>query len=107
MGAGFIGSDFEKEMKAMAERMAKEFGPGSKFSEDLKAQEKKAAKARAEVETKVREARTRIDRTAARAKADTAATRKARRIEALEAQIKRLAEELKRLKTEGDEDEEG
>ena len=109
------GSEFEKEMKAMAEKMAKEFGPGSKFAEDMKAaQEKKGAKARAliiedraPVAEKAKEVnRDRVDR-AARARTEATTTRKARRIEALEAQIKKLAEELKRLKAEGDEDEEG
>ncbi len=104
------GSEFEKEMKAMGEKMAKEFGPGSKFAEGMKAQGKKAGKAKFQVEEKVKEVkevnRARVDR-AARGRTEAATTKKARRIEALEAQIKKMSEELKRLKAEGDDDEEG
>ncbi len=118
------GSKFEIEMKTLGEDMAKEFGPGSKFAEEMKAlekakgkfeekvkedvksPEKAAGEARAKVEERVREVRARADRTAVRARTEAAASRKARRIETLEAQIKKMSEELKRLKAEGDDEDE-
>jgi beta-lactamase regulating signal transducer with metallopeptidase domain len=132
------GSKFELEMKNLGEEMAKEFGPGSDFEKKMKSleglkgkakldaeqkirdeakvQEKRTAEVRAKAEERAREVRARAEeRTketrarADRARAEAATTRKARRIEALEAQIKKMTEELKRLKAqdEGDEDEKG
>ena len=130
------GSDFEKEMKAFGKEMEEKFGPGSKFAEEMKALEKKAGKdgaepkvkeeakarekmasdarakaeertkeVRARVEERTRDVRARADRTA-RARTEAATTRRAKRIEALETQIQRMTEELKKLKAEGDEDDE-
>ncbi len=111
------GSKFEIEMKTLGEDMAKQFGPGSEFEKKMKAMEglkgkaeakikDEATDARAKVEERTKEVRARVDRTA-RVRAESAAARKARRIETLEAQIKKMSEELKRLKAEGDEDEKG
>jgi beta-lactamase regulating signal transducer with metallopeptidase domain len=118
------GSKFEIEMKTLGEDMAKEFGPGSEFEKKMKAfeglkgkaeekvkegakdREKMAADAKAKAEDRVREVRVRAER-ATRARAEAASVRKARRIEMLEAQIKKMSEELKRLKAEDDEDEKG
>jgi hypothetical protein len=66
-----------------------------------------AADAKVKVDEKVREVRVRAERNANRSRAEAATARKARRIEMLEAQIKKMSEELKRLKAKGDEDEKG
>jgi hypothetical protein len=77
-----------------------------KAKDGAKAQEKRAAEVRTRVEERTKDFR-KADRTAVRARAEAATARKARRIEMLEAQIKKMSEELKRLKAEGDEDEKG
>jgi beta-lactamase regulating signal transducer with metallopeptidase domain len=129
------GSKFAEEMKALEKETAKVKGDlndkvkaelDAKVKETAKAQEKRAAEAkaraesfakeararaedrakeaRAKAEDRAKESRARTDRNAGRARTE-ATTRKARRIEAIEAQIKRLTEELQRIKAEGDEDE--
>ena len=98
------GSDFEKKMKALGEEMKEKYGPDSEFMKKLKEQsgsrsvDREPAKAKA---TRPGAARGRGEATA---KAGTRNRQRERRIAILEDQIRKLAEELKALKAQDDQD---
>jgi beta-lactamase regulating signal transducer with metallopeptidase domain len=125
-----FGPEFQESMKKLGDDLAKELGPGSDFEKAIKQAKAKArakvkggdTKAQSEDEaSRIKEAVARVlemSRAAearARVREDREARVKARpesrarsaRIRALESRIQQLAEELERLKSLEDEDDEG
>jgi beta-lactamase regulating signal transducer with metallopeptidase domain len=99
------GSDFEKQMKELGKELGAKLGPGSEFEKQMKdlGQKMKQQAEAGSTKTKTRTG------PAAKEKPKAAATKTRRRearIAALEAQIRKLAEELKALEAEGDDEEE-
>jgi beta-lactamase regulating signal transducer with metallopeptidase domain len=100
------GSDFTKEMTELGERLAKELGPGSEFADQMKDLEKLKAKAKdTAAKAKTQASQPKATRSPVAAKPKATASKQAKRIEALESQIEELMKELKKLKADGDEDE--
>jgi beta-lactamase regulating signal transducer with metallopeptidase domain len=108
IGAKFgPGSEFEKSMKDLGQEMEAKFGPDSEFMKKLREKTSSEAKGQKETGRSPSGTTSRPGATESRDAAPAAAVlrRRARerRIEALEAQIRKLAEELKELKA-GDDD---
>jgi beta-lactamase regulating signal transducer with metallopeptidase domain len=108
------GSEFEKQMKAFGKDMEAKFGPGSEFEKQMKGLGEKIKEKAEARETKLKQAKDALAKSDGKKEADkdkptAKATAKARkreaRIEALEAQIRKLTEELKALEEEDEDDE--
>jgi beta-lactamase regulating signal transducer with metallopeptidase domain len=96
------GSEFEAKMKELGERMEKKFGPGSDFAKRMKAL---AEEDRPAPEVKGKPTPRPKPKAAPRASARAGRSDRERRIRELESRIDRLKDELKKLKSDGDEDE--
>jgi bla regulator protein blaR1 len=93
------GSEFAKKMEALGKDMEAKFGPGSEFRKKIDDQHRAALEAHKDAMKKRSPSR---DNTKERSKAPETARdrRRERRINELEAQIKKLIEELKALREE-------
>ncbi|MGP0069383.1 MAG: M56 family metallopeptidase [Isosphaeraceae bacterium] len=103
------GSDFEKSMKELGKEMETKFGPGSDFEKKIKEQAEKLAsdfKKKAAKTPSPSEGGPKAGSAKEPAKAPHVAKdrQRERRIAALEAQIRKLADELKALKADDDRD---
>ena len=104
------GSDFDKSMETLGKEMEAKFGPGSNFSEEMKALGAKVSK---ELDRKLGpELKKKLEAVSKAAKGETreekpkTTSSKAARTKQLEAQIKTLTKELKKLQADDDDEEE-
>jgi beta-lactamase regulating signal transducer with metallopeptidase domain len=91
------GSEFQKRMEAFGKEMEAKFGPDSEFQKKLKEQHRSELEAQKESPKKPSSSQARA-KEGAKAPATARDRRRERRINELEAQIKKLIDELKALK---------
>ena len=95
------GSDFEKKMKEFGKEMETKFGPGSEFEKKIKMTSESSA-SRTSRSCKIRADKARQAGSSKSPRRQ--GPQREQRIAALEDQIRKLAEELKALKADDDQD---
>jgi len=100
------GSDFEKKMKELGKEMEAKFGPGSDFEKKIKELgTSSSSKMQTTKSKKPSSSKAQAQASPAKAEAKAKDRKRERRIHELEAQLRKLVDEIKALKADDDRDE--